>query len=116
MVPDRTDGRGVRTAAEGHHTSRGRDDVAGMQCRIISNGWVDEAEGVPAIAGAAGDELLPVRERGGKLRVALAVWRDRVIDAVAVVDPCCARRTKRAAGLCRTYLAMTLNWEITSVA
>src|SRR5205807_4715730 len=71
---------------------------------------------VPAIAGAAGDDLLPVRERGGKLRVALAVWRDRVIDAVAVIDLGCARRTKRAAGLRRTCPAMTLNWKVTSVA
>src|SRR5262249_25443410 len=102
-------------AVIGHQTSIGRNDVAGTQCRIISNSWVDEAEGVP-LAGAAGDDLLPVRERGGKLRVALAVWRDRVLDAVAVVDLGFARRTKRAAGLRRTYPAMTLDWEVTSVA
>src|SRR5262249_57486619 len=100
----------------GYQTRIGRNDVAGTQCRIISNGWVDEAEGVPAVAGAAGDDLLPVRERGGKLRVALAVWCDRVLDAVAVVDPGFARRTKRTAGLRRTYPAMTLDWEVTSVA
>src|SRR5215475_7499022 len=94
----------------------GRNDVAGTQCRIISNGWVDEAEGVSAVAGAAGDDLLPVCERGGKLRVALAVWRDRVVDAVAVVDLGCACRTHGAAGLRRSCPAMTLNWEITSVA
>src|SRR5262249_16517121 len=106
----------VAPAAIGHQSSFGRDDVTGTQCRIIGNGWVDEAEGVPAVAGAAGDDLLPVRERGGKLRVALAVWRDRVIDAVAVVNLGCACRPKRAAGLRRTCPAMTLNWEITSVA
>jgi hypothetical protein len=39
-----------------------------------------------------------------------------VLDAIAVVYPGCARRTKRAAGLRRTYPAMTLNWEIKSVA
>src|SRR5262249_24190379 len=113
------EGRRVKSCAPaviGHQTSIGRNDVAGTQCRIISNGWVDEAEGVPAVAGTAGDDLLPVRERGGKLRVVLAVWRDRVLDAVAVVDLGCARRTKRAAGLRRTYPAMTLDWEVTSVA
>src|SRR5262249_48712408 len=113
------EGRRVKSCAPaviGHQTSIGRNDVAGTQCRIISNGWVDEAEGVPAVAGAAGDDLLPVRERGGKLRVALAVWRDRVLDAVAVVDLGFARRTKRTAGLRRTYPAMTLDWEVTSVA
>ena len=113
---DGSEGRAVCPAVVGHQTSIGRDDVAGTQCRIISNRCVDEAEGVPAVAGAAGDDLLPVRKRGGKLRVALAVWRDRVSDAVAVVDVGCARRTKRAAGLCRNCPAMTLNREVTSVA
>src|SRR5215831_16584857 len=108
MGADGSEGRAIWPAVIGHQTSIGRNDVAGTQCRIISNSWVDEAEGVPAVAGAAGDDLLPVRERGGKLRVALAVWRDRVLDAVAVVDLGFARRTKRAAGLRRTYPAMTL--------
>jgi hypothetical protein len=113
MGADGSEGRAIWPAVIGHQTSIGRNDVAGTQCRIISNGWVDEAEGVPAVAGAAGDDLLPVRERGGKLRVALAVWRDRVLAAVAVVDLGFARRTKRAAGLRRTY---PLDWEVTSVA
>ena len=39
-----------------------------------------------------------------------------MIDAVAAVDLGCTRRTNRAAGLRRTYLAMTLHWEVTSVA
>src|SRR5262249_29110565 len=96
--------------------SIGRADVAGTQCWIISNSYVDEAEGVPAVAGAAGDDLLPVRECSGKLRVALAVWRDRVVDGVAVVYFGCACRTHGAAGLRRSCPAMTLNWEVTSVA
>ena len=72
--------RAVWPGAIGHQTSIGRDDVAGTQYRIISNGCVDEAVGVPAVAGAAADDLFPVRERGGKRRVALAVGRDRVVD------------------------------------
>src|SRR6516225_3219775 len=102
MGADGSEGRAIWPAAVGHQTSIGRNDVAGTQCRIISNGGVDEAEGVPAVAGAAGDDLLPVRERGGKLRVALALWRDRVVDGVAVVDFGCACRTHGAAGLRRS--------------
>src|SRR6516225_1242820 len=116
MGADGSEGRAVWPAVIGHQTSIGRNDVAGTQCRIISNGWLDEAEGVPAIAGTAGNDLLPVCERGGKLRVALAVGRDRVVDAVAVVDLGCACRTTRAAGLRRSCPAMTLSWEVTSVA
>src|SRR6266436_3828865 len=116
MGADGSEGRAIWPAAIDHQTSIGRDDIPRTQCRIISNGCVGEPERVPAIAGAAGDDLLPVRERGGKLRVALAVWCDRVIDAVAVVDLGCARRTKRAAGLRRTCPAMTFNWKVTSVA
>src|SRR6516164_9691715 len=116
MGADGSEGRAIWPAVIGHQTSIGRDDVAGTQCRIIRNGDVDEAEGVLAVAGAAGHDLLPVRERGGKLRVVRSVWRDRVVDAVAVVDLGCACRTKRAAGLRRSCPAMTLNWEVTSVA
>src|SRR6266436_7039624 len=116
MGADGSEGRAIWPAAIDHQTSIGRDDIPRTQCRIISNGCVGEPERVPAVAGAAGDDLLPVRERGGKLRVALAVWRDRVIDAVAVVDLGCACRTSRAAGLRRSCPAMTLNWEVTSVA
>src|SRR6266436_1036933 len=116
MGADGSEGRAIWPAAIDHQTSIGRDDIPRTQCRIISNGCVGEPERVPAVAGAAGDDLLAVRERGGKLRVALAVCRDRVIDAVAVVDPRYARRTKRAAGLRRTCPAMTLNWKVTSVA
>src|SRR5215813_232794 len=116
MGADGSEGRAIWPAVIGHQTSIGRNDVAGTQCRIISNGWVDEAEGVPAVAGAAGDDLLPIRECGGKLRVALSVWRNRVLDVVAVVDLGFALRTKRAAGLRRTYPAMTLDWKVTSVA
>src|SRR2546421_4888670 len=116
IVTDGREGRVVRPAVIGHQTSIGRDDVAGTQCWIIGNGYGDEAEGVSAVAGTAGDDLLPVRERGGKLRVALAIWRERVIDAVAAVDLGCTRRTKRAAGLRRICPAMALNWKVTSVA
>src|SRR5215813_6985696 len=107
MGADGSEGRAIWPAVIGHQTSIGRNDVARTQCRIISNGWVDEAKGVPAVAGAAGDDLLPVRERSGKLRVALAVWRDRMVDGVAVVDLGCARRTQGAAGLRRSCPAMT---------
>src|SRR5262249_25862279 len=89
---DGSERRAVWPGAIGHQTSIDRDDIPGTQCRIISNGCVDEAGGVLAVAGAAGDDLLPVRERGGKLRVALAVGRDRVVDAVA----CCPRRDRAA--------------------
>ncbi len=52
----------------------------------------------------------------GVLHITLAVWRDRVSNAVAGVNVGCARRTKRAAGLRRTCSAMALNWKVTSVA
>jgi hypothetical protein len=113
---DGNEGRAGRRAVVGHEASIGRDDVARTQCRIISNGRGDKAEGFLAIACAAGDNPFPVRESGDKLRVALAVGRNRVLDAIAVVYLGCARRTKRAAGLRRTHPAMTLNWEIKSVA
>src|SRR4030095_16086478 len=96
----------------GHQTSIGSDDVAGTQCRIISNGCGDKAEGIPAVTGAARDDPLPVREGGGKLRVALTVWRQRVIYCVAIVDLGRARRTKRAAGVRQIDPAMMLDWEV----
>src|SRR5262245_60263393 len=56
---DGSEGRAVWPGAIGHQTSIGSDDVAGTQCRIISNGSGDKAEGLPAVAGTARDDPLP---------------------------------------------------------
>jgi hypothetical protein len=53
---DGSESRAVWPAVIGHQPFIGRDDVAGTQGRIISNGCGDETEDVPAIAGAARDD------------------------------------------------------------
>ena len=75
-----------------------------------------QAEMIAAIAGAAGDQLLAIEERGVEIGVAAAVAGDGVVDAAAGIKPRLAGRTECMARFGRAHAGMRLDREVKAVA
>src|SRR5882757_4061303 len=92
------------------------DDVALAQRRVALDLDRRETDLILAIAGAAADELVAIAERVRQVRIGLAVFGGRVVDAAAGEHLGFARRAEAVAAGRAARIVRSGDREITTVA
>jgi len=87
----------VGAAACDQKTVLAGDDVAPAQRRVVLDLDRRQTNLILAVAGAAADEFVAIAERVRQLRIGLAVFGGRVVDAAAVEQLGLARRAEAVA-------------------